>query len=109
MLLTTFAVIIYYTLLICVSLVFATMAVTSTNLFFSIFGLICVYFCAVWLLAFLQLEFLAFIILLVYMGAIAVLFIFISMSVPKFSGISDIHNTYPALSTILFLMFFFLS
>ena len=68
--------------LITITLIFSVITVTSVNLFINIFSLIVVYFCAVWILTLLRFEFLAFVILLVYLGAIAILFLFIIMMLP---------------------------
>jgi NADH-quinone oxidoreductase subunit J len=71
-----------FNILIFFTLTFGILVCTATELFFSIFALIGVYFGAVWIFALLKLEFLAFVILIVYLGAIAVFFIFIVMTIP---------------------------
>jgi len=78
---TTTLVLICFNILLLFSLLFAIFTISSTDIFISIFSLVGTYFCSVWLLGLLRLEFLVFIILLVYLGAIVVLFLFIIMTI----------------------------
>jgi len=58
---------------------FATLIILSSNPIYSIISLVCVIVSSSCILFFLEVEFLSFILLLIYIGAIAVLFLFVVM------------------------------
>ena len=64
---------------VCFTFFFAATVIFSSTPFYSILGLICIIFNGCFILFLLRVEFLAFIMLLLYIGAIAVLFLFVVM------------------------------
>lgn len=75
-----------YIILSILSLLFSLLAVTClNNVTYSVFLLAGTYFMATWLLAMLRCEFLALTILLVYLGAIIIFFLFVVMLIPAAS------------------------
>ena len=64
---------------VCFTFFFAATVIFSSTPFYSILGLICIILNGCFILFLLRIEFLAFIMLLLYIGAIAVLFLFVVM------------------------------
>merc|ERR1712179_451838 len=58
---------------------FATMVIFCNNVLYAIIGLVCVILGSCFILFSLKIEFLSFILLLIYIGAIIILFLFIAM------------------------------
>jgi len=102
----TYIALCFQILIIC-SIFFGILATCSRSLFGSLFSLACLYFCAVWLLAFLGLEFLCFVILLVYIGALTVLFLFVIMTMPPIISVDTLNQSNGSLLGVLFPVLFF--
>jgi len=84
----------------------AIMVVLSKNTVHSVFFLILVFFSATALLILLQVDYLAMVLLVVYVGAIAVLFLFVVMLLNlKISELQENFYRYLPLSGFLFIVF----
>jgi NADH:ubiquinone oxidoreductase subunit 6 (subunit J) len=70
------------------ALLFSILIVFFSNPIYSIFSLILSFFCSIIILFFLKIEFLSLVYLLVYIGAIPILFLFILLMFPTYNNIN---------------------
>jgi len=71
-------------ILICCVLISSILTLTTRSIYSAIFLLIVTYFIAAWSFAFLGAEFLTYVTIIVYLGAVVVLFIFASLVTPRY-------------------------